>query len=117
MVELLEKLNKGDMVAYLNPTEIERILEYFEHKNFNIEQIGQVLKNCHIALIDELQRVANDNYGLEKLASKIFMARKVLESRKINNFHQLQAKSGQMLEKMRNYVDGKYDLDTEVIIS
>lgn len=117
MMELLQKLNCGDMVIYLNPTEIEMLFDYFEHKNFDIEQLGQSLRNCHIGLIDELQRVAIDNYGLEKLASKIFMTRKVLENRKINRFHQLQAKSGQMLENMRNYVEGKYDLDTEVKIS
>jgi len=117
MVELLKKLNSGDMVAYLNPVEMEMLFEYFEHKNFDIEQIGHALRNCHISLVDELKITANDNYGLEKLASKIFMARKVLENRKINNFHQLQTKSVQLLEKMRNYVEGKYDLDTEITIS
>jgi len=117
MVELLQKLNSGDMVVYLNPTEMEMLFDYFEHKNFDIEQLGQVLRNCHIAIIDELQRVASNNYGLEKLASKIFMARKVLENRKLNNFHQLQDKSKQMLEKMRNYVEDHYDLDKEITIA
>ena len=104
MVELLKKLNDGDMVIYLNPTEMEMLFEYFEHKNFDIEQLGQALRNCHVGLIDELQRVAVDNYGLEKLASKIYMVRKILEVRKKNQFQQLQVRTMETLEKMRNYV-------------
>ena len=104
MVELLKKLNNGDMIIYLNPTEMEMLFDYFEHKNFDIEQLGQALRNCHIGLIDELQRVAANNYGLEKLASKIFMARKVLEVRKRNQVQQLQVKTTELFNKMREYV-------------